>query len=216
MRLFLHGLSACVLLSAGAFFTGCASSPDTVFLSDTSQSPPPSTSPIGDNASTTNSGTAVFNVGDTVNVVLSDAGPDFQTQTYEQIVKEDGNISLPLIGNVQAVNETVGQLEQTIHDLYVPKYYVRLTVTVKPSTDRVFYVGGEVNHPGVFQYLGTTTVTKAIQTAGDLDPYSSHTVWLIRPNSKPVKVNYDQALKDPTKDLQVYPGDQINVPRRLF
>jgi len=215
MRLFYYGLSTCVLLFAGIFFSGCASSPDAVFLSDDSQ--PPSTPVAPPDVIPTNSGVALFNVGDTVNVTLSDAGPDFTAQTYEQIIKEDGSITLPLIGNVQAADRTVGDLEQAIHDLYVPKYYVRLTVTVKPSADRVFYVGGEVNHPGVFQYLGATTVTEAIQSAGGPDDFANHSkVWLIRAIGTRIHVNYDKALKDPSQDPSVYPGDQINVERRIF
>lgn len=215
MKLFFYGLSACALLLAGVFFTGCASSPNAVFFSDPTQSqlvPPGSPPDIR-----TNTELALFNVGDTVNVALSDAGPDFVPQTYIQIIKEDGTITLPLIGNIQAAGETVGELQTAIHDSYVPKYYVRLTVTVKSSDDRVYYVGGEVNHPGVFQYIGTTTVTKAVQAAGDLTNFANHgKVWLVRANGKRVKVDYDKALEEPSQDPLVYPGDQINVERRIW
>jgi polysaccharide export outer membrane protein len=215
MKLFFYGLSACALLLAGVFFTGCASSPDTVFFSDTSQ--PAKVPSVSQDVTLTNSTMARFSVGDTVNVALSDAGPDFIPQTYAQIIKEDGTITLPLIGNIQAAGETAGELQTAIHDSYVPKYYVRLTVTVKSSDDRVYYVGGEVNHPGVFQYIGTTTVTKAVQAAGDLTNFANHgKVWLVRATGSRVKVNYDKALEDPAKDPLVYPGDQINVDRRIW
>ncbi len=66
---------------------------------------------------------------------------------HEETIKEDGTITLPLIGSVYAVGKTAGELQNEIYTNYVPKYYVRLTVTVK-SGDRVYYVGGEVKSPG--------------------------------------------------------------------
>src|SRR5207248_1327837 len=97
---------------------------------------------------------------------------------------------------------------------YVPKYYVRLTVTVK-SGDRVYYVGGEVRAPGRQLYVGDTTVTKAIQSAGGLNDFANHTkVWVVRSSDgKRIRVNYDRALQNPSKDPPVYPEDQITVER---
>ena len=108
-------------------------------------------------------------------------------------------------------------MQNEIHDDYVPKYYVRLTVTVK-SGDRVYYVGGEVKGPAAQLYVGDTTVTKAIQSAGGLTDFANHSkVWLTRAsNGQRIQVDYDDALKNPAKDPPVYPDDQINVEKRLF
>lgn len=157
---------------------------------------------------------AHFQVGDTVIVTLS--GLPEPIEPHEEPIKEDGTITMPYIGPVQALGKTSGQLQREIHDLYVPKYYNQLTVTVKSSQDRVYYVGGEVKQPGRQLYVGATTVTKAIQSVGDFTDFASHTVYLIRANGQRLKVNCDKALKDPSLDLSVYPGDQIQVPRRLF
>jgi polysaccharide export outer membrane protein len=216
MKLFFYGLSGCALLLAGVFFTGCASSPNAVFFSDPTQ--PATTSSVPQDVTLTNSAMARFSVGDTVNVSLSDAGPDFIPQTYAQIIKEDGTITISPIGSIQAAGKTAGELQTAIHDLYVPQYYVRLTVTVKSSDDRVYYVGGEVNSHGSRQlYVGATTVTKAIQSAGGLTDFANHgKVWLIRSTGQRIKVNYDKALEDSTQDPPVYPGDQVNVERRIW
>lgn len=215
MKLFFYGLSACALLLVGVFFTGCASSPNASFFSDPTQTA--TTPSVSQDVTLTNAAMVRFSVGDTVNVALSDAGPDFVPQTYAQIIKEDGTITISPIGSIQAAGKTAGELQTAIHDLYVPQYYVRLTVTVKSADDRVYYVGGEVNHPGVFQYIGTTTVTKAVQAAGDLTNFANHgKIWLVRATGSRIKVDYDKALEDPTKDPLVYPGDQINVERRIW
>ena len=108
-------------------------------------------------------------------------------------------------------------MQKEIYDGYVPKYYVRLTVTVK-SGDRVYYVGGEVKGPGKQLYIDGTTVTKAIQSAGGLTDFANHgKVWLTHASSgQRIRVDYDKALENPAKDPPVYPDDQINVERRIF
>jgi polysaccharide export outer membrane protein len=155
-----------------------------------------------------------FHVGETVIVDLTGTA-DLIPEHLEPI-KEDGTITMPLIGKVQAAGKTAGELQNEIHNFYVPHYYVRLTVTVK-SQDRVYYVGGEVNKAGPILYVGETTVTRAIQSAGDFNDFANRRkVWLIRANGKRIKVNCNKAFENPSLDPPVYPGDQIQVPRRFF
>jgi polysaccharide export outer membrane protein len=200
MKLFVRGFLASGLLLAGFIFAGCdTTGTGPLFSNDT---PPPATGDV-----------VHFQRGDTVNVTFS--GTVEQIDPHQEQIKEDGTITLPLIGKVQAIGKTAGELQNEIHDLYVPQYYVRLTVTVKPG-DLVYYVSGEVQGSGRQLYVGETTVTKAITSAGGLNNFASHKVWLIRASGQRIKVDYDDALQDPSKDLPVYPGDQVNVPRKLW
>lgn len=89
-------------------------------------------------------------------------------------------------------------------------------VPVAAAQTRVYYVGGQVAHPGPEEYLGDTTVTRAIQAAGDFTPFASHKVWLDRADGTRIRVNVDKALRDANQDPPVFAGDQINVPRRIF
>jgi polysaccharide export outer membrane protein len=123
---------------------------------------------------------------------------------------------MPDIGHVQAVGKTAGELQNEIYNLFVPKWYRHLTVTVTAG-ERVYYVTGEVKVPGQKVYIGQMTVTKAITSAGDFTDFANHKkVWLIRANGQRIKVNCNEALQDATRDPQVYPNDQIRVPRRIF
>jgi len=196
MKLPVRGLF-CVLL-ANFFLTGCLSTPRTVPVTGGTQ-------PVSD--------VARFHVGETVGIIFSGI-PDVIPPHDEQI-KEDGNITLSLVGTVKAVGKTAGELQNEIHDLYVPKYYVRLTVTVKPG-DLIYYVRGEVRSPGRQLYVGETTVTKAITSSGDFTDFASHDVKLIRANGQIIKVDVDKALEDSVLDPKIYPGDQVVVPRRIF
>jgi len=217
MKLFVRGLFACAALVAAMIFTGCSSPSQSQLFSDNSQprisAGPPATRQIA--ASPNGAPVARFRVGDTVLVAFS--GSPTPIDPHAEPIKEDGTITLPLIGAVYCVGKTAGELQNEIYTNYVPKYYVRLTVTVS-SGDRVYYVGGEVGHAGIFQYVSGTTVTKAIQAAGGLSDFANHgKVWLNRAsNGQRIRVNYDDALKNPAKDPPVYPDDQINVEKRIF
>jgi polysaccharide export outer membrane protein len=205
------GLFFSGLLFAGAVFTGCHSTSSHPVFSDTPTPPILTGSPA---TGYTAAEVPRFHVGDTVIVQLTGLPQDIPP--HQEPIKEDGTITMPDIGHVQAVGKTAGELQNEIHDLYVPKLYRHLTVTVVPG-DRVYYVTGEVKAPGRQLYSGQMTVTKAITTAGDFTDFANHKkVWLIRANGQRIKVNCNEALRNPAKDPQVYPNDQIMVPRRLF
>jgi polysaccharide export outer membrane protein len=210
MRLFVRGFFVSGLLLASVILNGCASSHNDPVFSDN----PDSSATGGTSSSATHLvDVARFHVGETVAVTFSET-PDTIPSHSEQI-KEDGTITLPYIGKIQAAGKTAGELQNEIRNLYVPQYFVHLTITVSPG-DLVYYVSGEVNGRGRQLYVGQITVTKAITSASGFTDFASHKVWLIRANGERVKVNVDKALQDPSKDLQVYPGDQIQVPRRIF
>lgn len=224
-------LISCATLLAGLLFSGCSSAKDPV-LSDNPNPPAVSGTETGmgtGSATVPGTGTnlvtsiplvaARFQAGETVNI-SSSTGSDIipgpiSTTPQSYLIADDGTISLPLIGNVQAAGKTPGELQHIITQLYVPQYYVRLAVTVT-ALNRVYYVGGEVMKPGPQEYLGQTTVTKAIQAAGDFTVFGSHKVWLTRSDGTRIQVNVDKALQDSQSDPAVFPGDQIQVPRRRF
>ncbi len=138
---------------------------------------------------------------------------------HEEQIKEDGNITPHLIGPVKALGRTSGELQKEILDRYVPKYFQAnsgFTVTVN-SSQRSYSVGGEVKAPGPQFYVAGTTVIKAIQSAGDFTDYAKKTkVQLTRANGAVITVNCKKALRDPSFDPPVFPGDTIHVPRRIL
>jgi polysaccharide export outer membrane protein len=211
-------LLVCGTLFSGAMLSGCASSSNDPVFSENPVAPSPTMTDSPDDIISSGADAARFHIGETVTVTFSgiDSNELLQMPASNQTINEDGTISLPYIGSVKATGKTPGELQNDIHDLYVPKYYVRLTISVN-SPDRIFYVGGEVKTPGRQLYVGVTTVTKAIQSAGDFTDFANRgKVWLIRADGQRIKVNCNKALEDPSQDLPVYPGDQIQVPRRLW
>jgi polysaccharide export outer membrane protein len=154
-------------------------------------------------------------IGDKIVITLTGL-PD-QLEAQEKEIEADGTISLPNIGRVQAAGKTPGELADYIHSLYVPAIYTHLDVNVKPPEDAQFFVRGEVHSPGRVAWLGPITVTKAITSAGDFTDFANHKkVYLIRSSGKRFKLNVDDILTGAAPDPPVFPGDQIEVKRKIF
>jgi len=157
---------------------------------------------------------ARLHVGDTI-IISFDGLPD-PIPSQEKTINEDGTITLADIGSVSAAGQTTGDLEALIYVQYVPKYYKHLTVTVKAG-DRVFYVNGEVGNKGRQVYVGQITVTKAITSAGGFTEFANRkNVLLIRTNGQRYKIDCERIMQGEAPDPPVYPGDQIEVKRRLL
>lgn len=197
------------ILSIGFLFAGCetAYDPGDADVSVGSATASPATG---------NADADRFRMGDMVKVTFSGIEP---ISPHEERIKDDGNITLSMIGSVKAVGRTPGELQKELYDLYVPKFYKPnsgFNVTVQ-APERVYYVGGEVRKSGPVLYIGETTVTKAIQAAGDFTDFAKKSkVTLTRADGTSIKVNCNKAIKDPRFDPPVFPGDKIYVPRRIL
>jgi polysaccharide export outer membrane protein len=152
--------------------------------------------------------------GDKLLIEFSDVTPPPPAVTTT--VHSDGTVSLPFNVTVQAEGKTWSQLANEIHAKYVPQYYRQLTVTVR-GEDRYYTVLGEVRNPGPKSYIGQVTVLRAIAAAGDFTDFAKKTnIQVTRSNGKKLKINAKKALKDPSLDLPVYPGDTVFISRRVF
>jgi polysaccharide export outer membrane protein len=158
-----------------------------------------------------------FRVGDAVTVSFTlrsgeskDVMPD-----HTERVREDGTITLLYLGPITALGKTAGQLQKEIHDLYVPKYFMDLNVTVRGEA-AFYYVDGEVRIPGQKEYPGEMTVVKAISVAGGFTDFAKKTKVRLTHGGHSEIVNVSQAIQDPRYDLPVYPGDKIFVKRRIL
>jgi len=159
--------------------------------------------------------TDTFHVGDMVAVKLT-GNREVPETPFAERVKDDGTITLPQVGAVRALGKTTGQLQKEIHDLYVPKFYRFLTVTVA-AEGRLYYVQGEVKGPGPKEYPGHMTIVKAITAAGGFTDFARRSkVRLTHTDGRSEIVNIDKAIRDPRYDVRVYPGDKIFVPRRYL
>jgi protein involved in polysaccharide export with SLBB domain len=158
----------------------------------------------------------LLNPGDPVIITFADLPIPVQPQ--EDRIKEDGTITLLQNQTFRAAGKTRGELEREVHDRYVPKLFRTMTVTIQQQGQtRFYYVGGEVKQPNRQVYISKLTVLKAIQSAGDFTDFAKKTkVVLIRADGRKFIIDCKKAQQHPELDLDVYPGDKIHVPRRIF
>ncbi len=191
-----------VLLLSLVLWSGCATT-DTAIGNTAGNQLVPSPTP-----------TDVLREGDLVSLVFS--GVPVPPERREERIKDDGTITLYLVGAIQVVGKTAGQLQKEIHAAYVPKYYVRLDVSVL-AEGRFFYVDGSVKIPSRQPHQGELTVLKAIAAAGGFTDFANKKkVLVVRANGQKVTVDCIKALKDTKLDVPIFPGDKITVPQRLI
>jgi protein involved in polysaccharide export with SLBB domain len=158
----------------------------------------------------------VLRVGDSLTIVFTDT--PVQIPNFDEKIKEDGTITLHLDKTFKAAGLSRGELEKQIRARYVPDYYKQMTVTVRhQESTRWYYVNGEVKAPNRQIYAGRITVIKAIASVGGFTDFANKKkVKLTRLDGRTQVVNCVKALENPSLDPEVFPGDTIYVPRRLW
>lgn len=124
----------------------------------------------------------LFNLGGTNNDVRwADPGILFLTG---YCVALDGTIKLPIIGNINVVNKTIGEI-QDFAQSEVDKFIIGATVIAKIVSFKITVLG-EVASPGMYYiFNGQATVFEALGMAGDITPVGRRdAVKLIRQNSQ--------------------------------
>jgi polysaccharide export outer membrane protein len=83
-----------------------------------------------------------------------------------------GQISMPLIGSVEAADLTPAQLHERLAQKLGAKYleHPDVSVAIKSSTRRNLTVDGAVNRSGSFPVSGPTSLLQAVATAGGASP----------------------------------------------
>jgi polysaccharide export outer membrane protein len=112
----------------------------------------------------------VLQPGDTLTVSVWKE-PDL---TGEQLVRPDGGISLPLVGNVDASGHTADQVRAAIDQRlrkYIPDPAV--TVSVKQAFGNQIFVLGKVTRPGQYPINRPVDVMQALSIAGGATPFAA-------------------------------------------
>ena len=90
------------------------------------------------------------------------------------VVRPDGKISMPLIGEVMASGRTANQLASQIAGrLKEYKENPTVTVSVKEVNSYYVYVLGEITKPGKYQLKSHSTVLHAVAIAGGFTIYAA-------------------------------------------
>lgn len=139
-------------------------------------------------------------------------------------VSPDGAITFPYIGNVKAAGVSLADIQSNIQTALANGYmkYPVVSVTLRESRSRKFFVYGEVVRPGTYALSANTTVLRGITIAGGFNKFGSVHGKILRPkNDKPgydtIKVNIKAIMNgDAGKDIVIEPGDIIVVSEGIF
>lgn len=197
--------------------TGCqtphagAGSPDSDQTKLATTTPVDSTAPA---ARSDNDSRDLLRVGDVITIEFTDM-PSVMLPREERI-KEDGSLTLLEGKTFIAAGKTRGQLEREIHDFYVPRFYLKMTVSIRQKEQTQFYyVRGEVKMPNRQIYISRIRLLQAIASAGDFTDFArKKAVLLTRADGRKLTINCVKARRDESLNVEILPGDIIDVARR--
>jgi polysaccharide biosynthesis/export protein len=120
--------------------------------------------------------------------------------TGETLVRNDGMISVALLGDVKAAGRAPMELRDEIQQRL--KEFIAdpaVTVTVRTPVSQKFYVIGEVRTPGEYDLVKDLTVVQAIARAGGFTEWADKGgILMLRKENgveKRIKINYKDIVK---------------------
>ncbi len=139
--------------------------------------------------------------------------------TKQLVVRPDGKISYPLIGDIPAAGKTVKELQEDISKR-LEKFVTDASVSVilLKAQHYKIYVTGKVNRPGEFLVGRPTTVMQAIAMAGGLTPFASPgSIAILRKGvgqDELFPFDYNSVSRGQmlSQDRILLPGDVVVVP----
>jgi polysaccharide export outer membrane protein len=191
--------SVCLLVSSGAH------------SAESQPAAPPATASAGSAAapSVTGDRAGDYRLGaaDSVRIIVFNE----PTLSGEFSVGDNGMLSLPLIGGVQASGRTPTEVSADIEAKLADGYLRSPHVSLDVLTYRPFYILGEVTKPGEYPYASGLTIMGAVATAsGFTYRANKHRVFVKRGG------DHNEKELEMTPSMLVYPGDTIRIAERHF
>jgi len=137
----------------------------------------------------------------------------------EVLVRPDGGISYPLVGEVQAAGKTALEIRDEVAkrlEKFIPDAAVSVTI-LKTGSQRI-YVLGKVSKPGEFPVGRYVDVLQALSMAGGLTPFaSSNDIRVIRRDGAGqvvIPFEYGRVIRGDKleQNIQLRSGDVVIVP----
>jgi polysaccharide biosynthesis/export protein len=135
------------------------------------------------------------------------------------VVRPDGRITVPLVGEVKVVGLTPLQLETQLEEKLKPFITVpKVSVAVNQINSRKVYLIGQVMREGAFPINSSMTVLQVLAGAGGLRDFAKKKkIYVLRKHGDEeirFPFDYDAAIRGRNREenIHVEPGDTIVVP----
>jgi polysaccharide export outer membrane protein len=135
------------------------------------------------------------------------------------LVRPDGNLSFPLIGEISTSRKTVADLQKTIVEKL--KSYISdpvVTVSVREIRGNKIYVIGQVVHGGEFIVNPRVNIVQALSMAGGLTPFASlDNISVLRQTGagqQALPFHFSEVVRgrNLAQNIDLQPGDVVVVP----
>lgn len=142
-----------------------------------------------------------------------------QDLTGEVLVRPDGGLSFPLVGDVIAAGKPVDALrEEFVKRLkrYIPDPVV--TIALKQIGGNEIYVIGRVQRPGSYPFVRPLDVMQALSLAGGGTPYAAlNSIVILRRDhggQEAIPFHYSEVAhgRDLAENILLQSGDTVVVP----
>lgn len=145
----------------------------------------------------------------------------WKEQDLQQVVlvRPDGGISFPLVGDIQASGKTVEDVRRIITtklSKLIPD--VQVSVALQELNGNLIYVVGKVNRPGVFPFNQNVDVLQALGMAGGATAFAAlNDIKILRRengqlNSIPFRYGDMEKGKNLKQNIILNSGDTVLVP----
>jgi len=133
------------------------------------------------------------------------------------MVRPDGAISLPLVGDIQVAERTPQQVEALVTQTLKDKKLMldpHVSIGLAAVHSKKYYIPGEVNKPGAYDLVVPLTVMEALVQAGGFRDFANTKKIRIQRGGKEFKFNYNWVSHGKHLELNIYlePRDIIIVP----
>jgi polysaccharide export outer membrane protein len=140
-------------------------------------------------------------------------------EVFVVVVRPDGKISVPLVGDMQAGGRTIEEIASDIEEQTSRfKRGAQVTVSLIGAASTDITVLGEVGRPSSFPLVKATRIVEAIGQVGGTRPFASAgNIRVIRSGDDRDTVIHEVDLKairrgDLSTNLLLLPGDVVYVP----
>jgi polysaccharide export outer membrane protein len=142
-----------------------------------------------------------------------------ESLSTDAIVRPDGTLTMPLVGEMKAAGRTAAQLQQDASQrLSTLVKDANVTVSIVEINSYRFTVAGNVEHPGLFTARYYLTVSEALALAGGPNRYADTDEVVVQRTINGtiyrIPINYDDIVagKAPEQDIVILAGDSVRVP----
>lgn len=175
--------------------------------------------------------------GDVITISILAGGKE--QVTNEMVVGDNGHVTVPFIGKLQAAGLTIEELEQQITPPLALDYFVnpQVHLQIKEYHSLQFFISGAVKNPGMYFLDFIPTIMDMIAKAGGVTPERGNLAYILKgindptlmgneeslvedkmggttSGSKPLVVDLQRLLDegDMTENIRLTSGDTIYIP----